>query len=333
MLTFAYTWVFLLLPLPLLVRWLLQPYREMRPAVRIPFFQEMVKGTDMKPSTGAVVRRRKVAQTALYFVAWFAAVIALARPQWLEPPIVKEVPTRDLLLAVDLSGSMETEDFKSRGGRTVDRLSAVKEVLDDFLSRRKGDRVGTIVFGTAAFVQAPFTQDLDVCRQLVQETAPRMAGPKTAFGDAIGLGITLFERSQVKERVMIVLTDGNDTGSRVPPAEAARIASDKGITIHTVAVGDPKSVGEEKLDEEKLKAVAKTTGGRYFFAADRKELENIYTELDRIETRKVETISHRPRRDLFYWPLALILLATLLYHVPMAMRRSISSHQTLTTNA
>lgn len=131
---------------------------------------------------------------------------------------------------------------------------------------------------------------------------------------------------------MIVLTDGNDTGSRVPPAEAARIASDKGITIHTVAVGDPKSVGEEKLDEEKLKAVAKTTGGRYFFAADRKELENIYTELDRIETRKVETISHRPRRDLFYWPLALILLATLLYHVPMAMRRSISSHQTLTTN-
>ena len=124
----------------------------------------------------------------------------------------------------------------------------------------------------------------------VQETFPRMAGPKTAFGDAIGLGITLFERSTVKARVMIALTDGNDTQSRVPPAEAARIARDKGITIHTVAFGDPASVGEEQFDEEALKRVAQTTGGQYFYAADRDALEAIYAELDRIETRKVETI-------------------------------------------
>ncbi len=170
-------------------------------------------------------------------------------------------------------------------------------------------------------MQVPFTQDLDVCRQLLDETVPRMAGPRTSFGDAIGLGITLFERSEVDNRVMIALTDGNDTGSLVPPHEAARIASDNGIVIHTVAVGDPDSVGEEKLDEETLKTVADTTGGKYFYAADRDELQSIYEELDRIETREVETISYRPRRDLFHWPLAAGFILGIAYHIPMALRR------------
>jgi Ca-activated chloride channel homolog len=159
---------------------------------------------------------------------------------------------------------MAEEDFTGKGGQKVDRLSAAKEILDEFLTRRKGDRAGLIVFGNAAFVQVPFTEDLDVCRQLLAETVPRMAGPKTAFGDAIGLGITLFERGAVKRRVMIALTDGNHTGSQVPPAEAAQIAKDKGIVIHTVAMGDPTTVGEDKLDEEALRAVAQATGGQYF---------------------------------------------------------------------
>jgi Ca-activated chloride channel family protein len=140
-----------------------------------------------------------------------------------------------------------------------------------------------------------------------------MAGPKTAFGDAIGLGIILFERSAVKRRVMIALTDGNDTGSQVPPAEAARIAKDKGIVIHTVAMGDPTTVGEDKLDAEALRAVAQTTGGQYFFAADRPSLEGIYSTLDQVETRQVETISHRPRRDLFHWPLGFVTVVSLIY--------------------
>jgi Ca-activated chloride channel family protein len=293
----------------------------MRPAIRIPFFQKLAQATGQRPDSGAVVRRRTVIQGVLYVVVWCAVVSALARPQWLEPPIVKEVPTRDLLLAIDLSGSMEAEDVTGRDGNSTDRLTAVKEVLDDFLSRRQGDRVGIIVFGTGAFVQVPFTEDLEICRELVQETAARMAGPKTALGDAIGLSITLFERSTVEKRVLIALTDGNDTGSRVPPAEAARIASDNGITIHTIAFGDPASVGEEQFDEETLKTVAETTGGRYFYAADREALEGIYAELNRVETRKVETISHRPRRDLFHWPLALILMVSLGYHLPMAFHQ------------
>jgi Ca-activated chloride channel family protein len=147
-----------------------------------------------------------------------------------------------------------------------------------------------------------------------------MAGPRTAFGDAIGLGITLFERSEVEHRVMIALTDGNDTGSKVPPSAAARIARDNDIVIHVVGVGDPAATGEEKLDEEALSAVAATTRGRYFHAADRDELDEIYTELDRIDTREVEAESYRPRTDLFHWPLAVFLLLGLAFHGGLAIR-------------
>src|SRR5262249_41283528 len=159
----------------------------------------------------------------------------------------------------------------------------------------KGDRVGLIFFGTAPFVQAPFTEDLKVCRELLDEAQVRMAGPQTAFGDAIGLAITVFDRSQTKQRVLIALTDGNDTGSKVPPEKAAEIAHDKGIVIHTVAVGDPKAAGEEALDVDTLKNVAKTTGGLYAHASNRKELDEIYRKIDTIETRKAETVTHRPR--------------------------------------
>lgn len=321
MLTFAYPWIFLLLPLPLLVRWVMPSHRESRSAVRIPFFQRLARATGQQPAIGAVVRRRGVLQAVFFAVVWCAVIIALARPQWLKPPIVKELPTRDLLLAIDLSGSMEAEDVRDKDGGSVSRLDAVKGVLDEFLTRRKGDRVGMVVFGSAPFVQVPFTQDLDVVRELVQETAPRMAGPKTSLGDALGLGITLFERSTVEERVMIALTDGNDTGSRVPPTEAARIAKDNGITLYTIAFGDPASIGEEMFDEATLKTVAQITGGRYFYAADREKLEGIYAELDRIETRKVDTISFRPRLDLFHLPLALALIISMGYHFFSAVRR------------
>lgn len=307
MLVFAYPWLFVLLALPVLVRWLVPPFQQPRVALRIPFFERLAASINAQPSAGSVVRRRHWSQAIGFSVLWLAAVVALARPQRLEPPIVRQVPTRDLLLAVDLSGSMDTRDFTTEDGRTVDRLSAVKEVLDRFLARRQGDRVGLIVFGSAPFVQAPFTEDLNVPRRLLDETMPRMAGPKTAFGDAIGLAISLFERSPVRQRTLIVLTDGNDTGSLVPPVEAARIAHDQGIVIHTVAVGDPAAVGEEQLDEPVLRAVAETTGGRFFFAADRNALADVYATLDGLETRQVDTITHQPRRELFPWPLAVLL--------------------------
>lgn len=325
MLTLALPWVLLLLPLPLLLRQLLPPYGQSRAALRLPQFRQLAEASGARPGQTAAVRRRSRLQALLFMLVWVAMVTALARPQWLEPALTRELPTRDLLLAVDLSGSMEAEDFKDANGNTIDRLSAVKQVLDDFLTRREGDRVGLLVFGNAAFVQAPFTQDLDAVRELLGDTVPRMAGPRTAFGDAIGLAITLFQRSELEQRSLIILTDGNDTGSQVPPEKAAAIAADQGIVIHTVAIGDPGSVGEQALDQDSLRAVAAATGGRYFFAADRDALQQIYTTLDQLETRQVETISHRPRRELYPWPLALAFLAALLYHLGAAIQSSRAS--------
>ncbi len=314
MLTLSHPWLLLLIVTPILLRRVLPAHRESRVAVRAPWFQRVAKLLGQKPTAGAVVVTPRRAQRVLQWLAWILLVVALAGPQYLEPPISRVLPTRDLLLLVDLSGSMETEDFTNAQGKTVDRLTAVKEVLDDFLTRREGDRVGLIVFGNAAFVQVPFTQDLEACRILLGETAVRMAGPRTAFGDAIGLGITLFERSELDDRVMIALTDGNDTGSKVPPSEAARIAKDKGVTIHVVGVGDPTATGEEKLDKEALQVVASTTQGSYFHASDRKELIESYDELDKLGTRDVETETYRPRLDLFHWPLGAFLMLGLVFH-------------------
>jgi len=320
--TLSHPWVLLLILLPPALRFVVPPYREPRQAVRVPWFQRMAALLQQQPSDGAVIADAKKSELVIFLALWVLIVLALARPQFLEPPVSRVLPTRDLMLLVDLSGSMQTEDFTNSQGNKVDRLTAVKEVLDDFLTRREGDRVGLIVFGNAAFVQVPFTQDLEATRQLLDETAVRMAGPRTAFGDAIGLGITVFERSEVKYRVMIALTDGNDTGSKIPPSEAAKIAKDNDIVIHVIGVGDPSAIGEEKLDEEALTTVASTTGGGYFHAADREQLEEIYAELDRIDTRDVEVETYRPRTDLFYWPLAAFMLFGVMFHVSLLRKRS-----------
>jgi Ca-activated chloride channel family protein len=314
MLTLACPWFLVLLPLPLLVRWLVPAHREPRRGLVVPFLARLAEHSGQTPGEGAVVMRGGWWRGGALVFAWLCVVVALARPQIIEPAITRQAPVRDLLLAVDLSGSMETQDFKDAAGKTVDRLTAVKEVLDDFLAKRKGDRVGLIFFGSAPFVQAPFTEDLKVCRELLDEAQSKMAGPQTAFGDALGLAINTFDRSQVKERVLIALTDGNDTASQVPPAKAAEIARDKGIVIHTVAVGDPTAAGEDALDVDALKNVAATTGGIYAHAGDRAQLEGIYRKLDAIETHQAETVSHRPRRDVYWWALALALVVSALQH-------------------
>lgn len=318
MLTFANIWILWLLPLPLLVRAVLPARRASQVAVRVPFGERL-----RAASHGSSARKatRSFSKYILPVLSWILVLTAFARPQWLEPPITRELPTRDLLLLVDLSGSMRQEDFTNAAGDKVDRLTAVKEVLGEFLLRRDGDRVGLVVFGDSPFLQAPFSTDLNLTRQLLEETDIGMAGARTAFGDAIGLGCTLFEKSDAPAKTMIALTDGNDTKSQVPPVEASRVAMQRGIRIHTVAIGDPTTVGEEKLDAETLKNVAEGSGGSYFYAGDRKELEGIYDELDKIETRKVDVVSHRPRRDLFFWPLLAATLLWLIEKVFIILRR------------
>ena len=316
----TYPYFLMLLPLPFILRHFLPEFKEQKTAVRGPFFNEYAEFLD-----GTVLERGGGSQSStiqlfVLFMAWFLLLVALARPQWIEAPLVRTIPTRDLLLAVDLSGSMETEDFVNADGRRGNRLEAVKKVLDGFLEKRKGDRVGLIFFGTAPFVQVPFTEDLDVCRTLMQEAQVRMAGSQTMIGDTIGLAITIFEKSDVRDRVLILLTDGNDTGSSIPPREAAKISAEKNIVIHTVAVGDPSVAGETELDEASLREISRISQGRYFHAADRDELQDIYIQLDRLETQEVETISYRPKRDLFQWPLGALFVLTLFSQLCQAIR-------------
>lgn len=330
MLSFNYPWLCLLLPLPWLLRALLPPARVQRVSVRVPFGDRLALALR---DQGNAASDSPSHHWLVLSLVWAFVLAALARPQWIEPPITKELPTRDLLLLVDLSSSMQQTDFKNAEGKQVDRLVAVKEVLGDFLDKRQGDRVGLVVFGDAPYLQAPFSTDLELARQLLDECQVGMAGPRTALGDAIGLGVGLFDQSDAQAKTIIALTDGNDTKSRVPPMEAARVAATRGIHIHTVAIGDPTTVGEDKLDEQALRDVADAAEGKYYFAADRQSLEGIYDELDKIETRTVKTVSHRPRRDLYYLPLAVALLLSISNHVDRLLQRRRATPRTLAGQA
>lgn len=322
MFAFDYPWLFLLLPLAWLVR-SLPPRRIQQISVRVPFGDRLARSVGDGSMTGGSTRTR--IDFIVMWMIWLLIVAAIGKPVWIEPPVTKQEPTRDLLLLVDLSSSMQQEDFKNQQGKSITRLSAAKDVLGQFLEQRKGDRVGLVVFGDAPYLQAPFSTDLELSRQLLDQCEVGMAGPRTALGDAIGLGINLFDKSEAPSKTIIALTDGNDTKSQLPPIEAARVAAQRDIRIHTVAIGDPKTVGEDKLDEQALRDVANETGGAYFFAADRDELQGIYTELDKIETREVKTISHRRRTDLYYLPVLVALLLSLASKASSAYQRSRNS--------
>jgi Ca-activated chloride channel homolog len=311
MLSFAYPWAALAAPLPCLVCFLAPAHSERRAALLVPFFNRLVSLTGRAPREGLAIGRRGLWRTLLLGLCWLLAIAALMRPEWIEPPLHRDKPARDLMLLVDLSQSMETRDFKDASGATVDRVTAVKQVLDDFLSKRKGDRVGIIVFGDAPYVLVPFTADLDLARRLLQEMRPGMAGPRTAFGDAIGLAIDAFSKSTAKAKTIIALTDGNDTGSRAPPKEAAAVAHDRGILINTVAIGDPSTIGDEKLDEDTPRTVAESTGRGYYRAMDRKGLDDIYRRLDALETRKIDTVTFRPKTEIYWIPLAAALILSM----------------------
>jgi len=322
MISLAWPWLLLLLPLPWLARRLLPPWRESRSALQASFLHRLALLTGRQPAPGAVERRPSRPAVALNWLTWLGLVVALAGPQRLEEPVTRIKPARDLMLAVDLSGSMEAEDLVDANGQPLNRLDAVKEVLGEFLSARQGDRVALLVFGNAPFLQAPFTDDLELCRTLLEETQVRMAGPRTMLGDAIGKAVQVFDASELDDKVLLLLTDGNDTGSLVEPVKAAGIARDNGIVIHTIAMGDPQTAGEEKFDEETLQAVASTTGGRYFRASDREQLGGVYDEIDRITSHEVESVSHRPVTALYHWPLgAMLVFSTIHPLLLLAPRR------------
>ncbi|MDX0462582.1 VWA domain-containing protein [Sinorhizobium medicae] len=310
-------WLLLLLPAPLFVWWLLPPYREQTPAVRIPFFEDITRAAGIGPTEGSVVPRANLLQKIIAPICWLLVLTALARPQFVEPPIEKTEPQRDLMLALDLSQSMDTRDFSDPQGNLQARVDAVKTVVADFVDRRPYDRLGLVAFGDAPYPLVPFTMDHATVRSMLTGALPGMAGPKTALGDALGLSIKLFQQSQAPDKVLVVLTDGNDTASKMPPDKAAEIASQNHIRIHTVGIGNPDAQGEEKLDTETLQKIATATGGRYFFGQDQQALAEIYTLLDSITPANQKTLSWRPRIELFHYPLGAAVLLVLGYHALM----------------
>ncbi|MCJ9723899.1 VWA domain-containing protein [Agrobacterium sp. SHOUNA12C] len=308
-------WLLFVLPAPLLVWWLLPAYRETSASVRLPFFDQVAEAAGVRPTEGSVIARRTWPQLACESLSWCLIVLALARPQFVEPPIEKVEPQRDLMLALDLSQSMDTRDFRSGAEQIEARVDAVRAVVTDFVAKRPGDRIGLIAFGDAPYPLVPFTMDHKTVQAMISEILPGVAGPRTSLGDAIGLAIKMFEKTTVPQRVLIVLTDGNDTASKMPPAKAADIAKQKGVVIHTVGIGDPAATGEDKLDTTTLQMIAADTGGRYFFGEDQAQLAAIYEVLDRITPEDQKNLSWRPRTELFCWPLGASILLLAIYYL------------------
>jgi len=324
-----YPWLLTLLPLPLLAWWLLPPYGERTKAIRVPFFDDMARATRQTPARGAVVLRGNWLRRVLAPVCWLLIVLALAGPERLEPPIERTESARDLLLAIDLSGSMATPDFIDAQGERIDRLSAVKGVVDEFIQRRGTDRIGLIVFGTNAFPQAPLTLDHVAVRELLDELRVGMAGEQTAIGDAVGVAVKMTAASKQRERVLVLLTDGNDTAGRIPAEKAAEIAKADHLVIHTIGIGDPQAKGENRVDLDTLKRIAAVTGGQSFRGENREQLANIYALIDRITPSMVKHSVYRPKLKLYYWPLGLALLLMVSYQLlmllavaPLARRRA-----------
>lgn len=305
MIELAFPWALVLLPLPFLVRLLVPPYRDQVPAIRSPFFRKIAEAAGSDPRPGSIILSRSRIQMLIATAIWVLLVLALARPERVGEPIEIEKAARDVVLAIDISGSMDTRDFVDEDGERLQRLEAVKRVVGRFIDERDGDRVALIVFGTKAFVQSPFTEDLATVRELLEQTEVGMAGPHTAIGDAIGLSIRNFQASEIEQRLLILLSDGADTGSRMTPLNAAAIAAENNVEIYTVAVGDPEGSGDLRVDVATLQEIARIAGGAFFLADDEAGLAEIYARIDELAPRSVETLSFRPREPLGYILLAL----------------------------
>lgn len=303
MIQLALPWALALLPLPFLVWRFLPPHRRQVEGLRFPFFRRITQAGGAEAKPGAVILSRSRLQMAAAVAAWTLIVLSLAHPQRVGAPVERVKAARDVVLAIDISGSMDTRDFTAPDGARQQRLDAVKAVVSAFTGRRDGDRMALIVFGSRAYVQAPLTEDLETVADLLSRTEVGMAGPHTALGDAIGLSIRTFEASNIDQRLLILLSDGSDTASAMSPLNAAEIAAAQGVEIFTIGVGDPKATGEARVDLTALRDIARRTGGAYFYAADTDALSAVYDRIDTLAPRVTETLSWRPRRSLAHWPM------------------------------
>ncbi|TRX57386.1 vWA domain-containing protein [Thalassomonas sp. M1454] len=308
MISFAWPWLLLLLPAPFLV-YFLSPKKSVTSAsLKVPV---LLPGVDSKVSAAGQQN------LPIWFAAliWILLVIASARPQWLGDVI--EIPTqgREMMIAVDLSGSMQIEDMRLNGSQ-VNRLTLLKKLLGEFIERRQGDRLGLILFGDDAYMQTPMTFDRKTVQQMLDESVIGLVGQKTAIGDAMGLAVKRFVNKKESNRVLLLVTDGQNTSGKISPEQALELAIAKDVTIYTIGIGadvmmERSLFGNRKvnpsrdLDEQTLSKIAKQTGGSYFRAKDAESMSKIYQMLDQLEPVEQDQQQMRPLTSLFFWPLAI----------------------------
>jgi Ca-activated chloride channel family protein len=301
---------FLLLPLPLVIRWLLSPVSDRSSAgLRVPFFNSISNKLNAKTN-------KTRWPLILGASTWLLLLLAMSRPQWLSDPVDQPKTGRDIMLAVDLSSSMEVQDF-FLNEIAVDRLSAVKYVVKEFIKKREGDRLGLILFGSKAYVQSPLSYDLTSIAQLLDEAQIRMVGKQTAIGDAIGLAVKRLHSRPQNQRVLILLSDGNNTAGIIPAPRSAHFAALEGLRVYTIGIGakyanpmfGAQSVNQAAvLNETTLKTVAQLTRGRYFSAQDVEELQEVYATIDKMEKVVIGQDYYHHVLELYFWPLGAALL-------------------------
>ncbi|SFR41601.1 Ca-activated chloride channel family protein [Marinobacter gudaonensis] len=317
MLTLAWPWVLLLIALPVLLQWRKPRGQSVdAPVLPVGHWLSDLPGVSRKGSAVPFWQR------LLLLLMWVLLVIALARPQHVGEQVQMPVSGRDLMLVVDISPSMDEQDMVLQG-RSINRLQAVKRVLDDFITRRQGDRLGLILFGTEPYVQAPLTFDLETLRTLLNEAGLGMAGRATAIGDAVGLATKRLRDRPQDQRVVVLLTDGANTAGEITPDKATEIAAAAGVRIYTIGIGAESMVqrgllGSRRvnpsrdLDEDLLTRMAQQTGGEYFRARSLPELELIYESINRLEPIELEGKYYRPVTELYAWPAGLAVLLWLM---------------------
>ncbi|MCY1267394.1 VWFA-related Acidobacterial domain protein [compost metagenome] len=307
-LEFQWPWLWLLLPLPLAMRFLPAPRFAHSHSVRVPNLPNLLGGSQAAAMVAAKDRLLLMAFAAV----WLCLVCAAARPQLLVPASYREVPVRDLVLVLDVSASMATEDMQdSRGGRLT-RIAAMQDAVRAFIQARRDDNIGLIVFGSQAYPFAPLSRDHRVLLERVDDLRPAMAGPQTSIGDALGSTLRMFRNMAAAstaasgmERMVVLLTDGKDTSSTLPPEVALRLARKEHVTIHTIALGES---GAESINLPLLRKIASETGGTFHLAArSAQSLQEIYATIDRISPRKVKKLGWSYRQPLYLYPLAVAL--------------------------
>jgi Ca-activated chloride channel homolog len=306
----AYKWVFLLAILPLVIYAIMPVLRKRRSGIVAPFFQRAVSVSGQKAKRRAWISRKNPLSWLIVTLCWLCLLAAASSPRYVGKPAKKTKTVRSFLIVTDISFSMATTDWNV-GGKRLSRWGAIKSIMKGFVRDRKSDQVGLVMFGSNAYLQSPFTTDLETVDWLMDQTEVGMAGQMTGIGNAIAYSTKIFKQDTIKQKVMLLLTDGIDSGQGIPPLDAAQAAKRDSIIIYTIGIGQAGHGGGYDLDEKTLRDIANTAGGKYFNAMNQGQLKQVYNTLDKLHPVVYDEETYRPVVLLYYYPLAAAVLLVL----------------------